>query len=180
MKKLQLPGIIIFLCILFWFFVPDALIDDPLSTVIYDRNGELIGARISTDQQWRFPPPDSLPDKYTQSVILFEDRFFYLHPGINPASLMRAAVQNIGYGRVVSGGSTLTMQVIRLSRGNRPRNLAQKCIEILLAFRLELTYTKEEILAEYAARAPFGGNVVGLEAASWRYFATNPFNLTWA
>jgi len=181
MKKILITGgAIAVLCTIFWFLLPDPLFDDPLSTVIYDRNGELMGARIAGDQQWRFPPPDSLPRKYEQALLLYEDRYFYLHPGINPGSMVRAMVQNIRQGEVVSGGSTITMQLIRMSRKDRPRTVTQKFIESLLALRLELTSTKEEILQEYAARAPFGGNVVGLEAASWRYFATDPFNLSWA
>ncbi len=164
----------------FWLIFPDPLFDDPLSTVVYDREGDLLGARIAMDGQWRFPNTDSLPVKYRQALVLYEDRYFHHHPGVNVVSLIRALSQNIKNGKVVSGGSTLTMQVMRMSRKNRERNLWQKLIETILAIRYELTATKEEILLSYASNAPFGGNVVGLEAASWRYFGTNPFNLSWA
>jgi penicillin-binding protein 1C len=166
--------------ILFWISLPEKLFDDPLSTVVYDRNGDLLGARIAADGQWRFPGIDSLPDKYAAAVIEFEDRYFYVHPGVNPASMVRALVQNIKAREVRSGGSTITMQTIRLSRKNKPRNIPQKAIETFLAVRYELSATKEEILTTYADNAPFGGNVVGLEAASWRYFGRAPYQLTWS
>ena len=166
--------------VLFWISLPKQLFNDPLSTVVYDRNGELLGARIASDGQWRFPGTDSLPVKYATAVVTFEDRFFYVHPGVNPASIARAMMQNIRAGEVRSGGSTITMQVIRMSRKNRPRTLLQKSIETVLALRYELTAKKDEILKAYADNAPFGGNVVGLEAAAWRYFGRSPYQLTWS
>ena len=129
------------------------------STVIEDRNGELMGARIASDGQWRFPPSDEVPDKFKAAIIEFEDRWFLFHPGVNPVSIVRAAFGNIKAGHVTSGGSTLTMQVIRLSRG-KERTLWQKIIEAVLATRLELRHSKKKILAIYASHAPFGGNVV--------------------
>ncbi len=148
------------------------------STVVEDRNGELLGARIASDGQWRFPPSDSVPGKFRTAIIEFEDRWFAFHPGVNPVAIARAAAGNLKAGHVTSGGSTLTMQVIRMSRG-RERNLRQKLIEAILATRLELRCSKEEILGLYASHAPFGGNVVGLEAASWRYFGRPPSELSW-
>ncbi|MBR1926982.1 MAG: penicillin-binding protein 1C [Bacteroidales bacterium] len=148
------------------------------STVIEDRDGELLGARIASDGQWRFPPTDKVPDKFKAAIIEFEDRWFQYHPGVNPVSIARAALGNIKAGKVTSGGSTITMQVIRLSRG-KERTLWQKIIESVLATRLELRYSKKKILALYASHAPFGGNVVGLEAAAWRYFGRPPEELSW-
>ncbi len=171
---------IILLCILFWISLPRSLFSDPLSTVVFDINGELLGARIAGDGQWRFPGTDSTPAKYSAALIEFEDQYFYLHPGVNPVSLCRALFQNIKARQVISGGSTITMQVIRMSRKNKPRTLTQKFIESILALRYELTASKNEILTSYANNAPFGGNVVGIEAASWRYFGTSPQNLTWS
>ncbi len=168
------------LAVTFWFMLPGTLFRDPASTVVYDRGGELIGARIAGDGQWRFPPGDTLPEKYTQALITFEDQWFYYHPGVNPFSLVRALGQNIRAGEVVSGGSTISMQVIRLAGKGKSRSLGRKLIEALLALRLELSHSKTEILGLYAANAPFGGNVVGLEAASWRYFSVPPRDLTWA
>ena len=149
------------------------------ATVVTDRNGELLGARIADDGQWRFPPCDSVPPRYATALIQFEDRHFRLHPGVDPAALVRAVLSNIRSGRVVSGGSTLTMQVIRLSRGKR-RTLGQKVIEAVQATRLEMRLNKRELLALYASHAPFGGNVVGLEAAAWRYFGRPADQLSWA
>jgi penicillin-binding protein 1C len=173
-------GLFLILSGLFWFSLPSPLFDDPYSTVLLDRNGELLGARIADDGQWRFPPVDSLPEKYKKSAIQFEDRFFYYHPGVNPLSLLRALLQNLKKGEIVSGGSTLTMQVIRLSRKGRSRTIAEKMIETVLATRLELTKSKEEIFCLYASHAPFGGNVVGIDAASWRYYGRPPEQLSWA
>ena len=149
------------------------------ATVVTDRNGELLGARIAEDQQWRFPPCDTVPDRFATALIQFEDRHFRWHPGVNPVALVRASADNLRAGHVVSGGSTLTMQVIRLSR-NRERTLWQKLVEALLATRLEFRCSKDEILALYASHAPFGGNVVGLEAAAWRYFGRPAAELSWA
>ena len=165
---------------LFWFSLPRFLFNDPYSTVLLDRNGELLGARIAVDGQWRFPPVDYLPEKYEKAAILYEDRFFYYHPGVNPLSLLRALFQNLKKGEIVSGGSTLTMQVIRLARKGRSRTISEKIIEMVLAARLEWTESKEDILRLYASHAPFGGNVVGIDAASWRYYGRPPEQLSWA
>ena len=151
----------------------------PYATVVTDRSGELLGARIADDGQWRFPPCDTVPSRYAAALVQFEDRFFRWHPGVNPASLARAVWSNLKAGHVVSGGSTITMQVIRLSRG-KERTLWQKLIEAVLATRLELRCSKRKILALYASYAPFGGNVVGLEAAAWRYFGRPASELSWA
>ena len=86
------------------------------STVVTDRNGDLLGARIAEDGQWRFPPSDSVPEKFAVAITEFEDRWFRFHPGVNPVSLVKAAARNVSAGHVVSGGSTITMQVIRISR----------------------------------------------------------------
>ena len=153
--------------------------DVSYSTVVESAEGELLGARIAADGQWRFPPCDSVPERFATALIQFEDRQFRWHPGVNPVALGRALVQNLKAGHVVSGGSTLTMQVIRLSRG-RERTLWQKMVEAVLATRLELRCSKRQILSLYASHAPFGGNVVGLEAAAWRYFGRPPEELSWA
>ena len=148
------------------------------STVVESAEGELLGARIAADGQWRFPPCDTVPSRFATSLIQFEDRHFRYHPGVNPFSLVRALRDNIRSGHVVSGGSTITMQVIRLSR-QRERTVWQKMVEAVLATRLELRCSKRKILALYASHAPFGGNVVGLEAASWRYFGRPASELSW-
>ncbi len=168
------------LIISFYFLLPEPLFRDSLSTVLYSRDGYLLGAKIADDEQWRFPHSEIIPDKFRKAIIAFEDRHFYYHPGVNPFSLFRALYQNIREGQIVSGGSTLSMQVIRLSGKNRPRTIQEKLKEVLLALRLEAGYSKEEILVLYASNAPFGGNIVGLDAASWRYFGRRPGELSWA
>ena len=152
----------------------------PLSTVIEARDGTLLGAKIADDGQWRFPPSDSVPYKFERALLAFEDNYFYHHPGFNPVALLRAAVLNIKAGKIVSGGSTLTMQVARISGGSHARTYSGKIIEILSALKLELFRSKKEILKMYVSNAPFGGNTVGLEAATWRYSGSSPFSLTWA
>ena len=172
-------GIIAALLIAYCLCLPGNLFKDTAySPVVTDRNGELLGARIASDGQWRFPPSDTVPQKFQTALIEFEDRWFAFHHGVNPVAIVRAAVGNIRAGRVTSGGSTITMQVIRMSRG-KDRTIGQKLIESILATRLEWRCDKKEILAMYASHAPFGGNVVGLEAASWRYFGRPPEELTW-
>lgn len=181
MKTWKKAGIAAAAALAVWYLVclpRDLFKGTPYSTVVLDRNGELLGARIADDGQWRFPPCDSVPYKYRTALIEFEDRYFRWHPGVNPVSVVRAAAGNIRAGHVTSGGSTITMQLIRLSRG-RERTLGQKMIEAILATRLELRCSKKKILAMYASYAPFGGNVVGLEAASWRYFGRPPYELSW-
>lgn len=165
--------------ICYYFSLPDPLFTTPYATVLKDQQGNLLSARIADDGQWRFPLTDTVSNKFRQAIIHFEDQHFYRHPGFNPFSLARALYQNVRARQVVSGGSTLTMQVIRLSR-KKPRTLVEKLYEILLATRLELALSKDEILAVYASQAPFGGNVVGLDAAAWRYFGMQPEQLSWA
>lgn len=148
------------------------------STVVLDKNGELLGARIASDGQWRFPPSEEIPEKYSIALINFEDRYFNWHPGVNPIAIIRAAVGNLRARHITSGGSTITMQAIRMAR-NKKRNIFQKIIEAVWATRLEIGSNKKEILSMYAAHAPFGGNVVGLEAASWRYFGRPGKELSW-
>jgi penicillin-binding protein 1C len=178
-KKIRY-SILIVLLLAFTFCLPRPLFNDPTSMVLEDKDGNLLGARIAKDGQWRFPQNDSVPDKYAQCLIEFEDRHFYHHLGVNPFSLGRAIVQNVKNQRVVSGGSTITMQVIRMARKNKPRSILTKIVEAIMATRLEITHSKRNILSLYASNAPFGGNVVGLEAASWRYFGKNPKLLSWA
>ena len=159
--------------------LPGKLFDVPYATVVTDRHGELLGARIAADGQWRFPPCDTVPEKFRCCITAFEDRYFDYHIGVNPLAIARAFKQNISERRIVSGGSTLTMQTIRLSRGER-RTVGEKVIEAILATRVECRYSKSEILAMYVSHAPFGGNVVGLDAAAWRYFGHSSENLSWA
>jgi len=162
------------------FSLPEVLFSTDHSRLLLDRDGHLLSAHIATDEQWRFPESATVPDKFATALIRFEDRRFRRHHGVDMLALLRAGFDNLRQGRVVSGASTLSMQVIRLARGNPPRTLSEKGLEILRAWRLEMRLDKEAILALYAAHAPFGGNVVGLEAAAWRYFGRAPGQLSWA
>ena len=176
--RLVVAGALLLLA--FWGLVPVVSFDDPLSTVVLDRDGELVGASIAADGQWRFGVAESVPEKFRAAITCFEDRRFDWHPGVDPLALGRAAVSNLRRGRVVSGGSTITQQVVRLSRKGRPRTLVEKAVEAVLALRLTLSLSKEEVLGLYAAYAPFGGNTVGLDAAAWRYFGRAARQLSWA
>ncbi|WP_246113302.1 penicillin-binding protein 1C [Segetibacter aerophilus] len=162
----------------FAFSLPKKLFDKPTSFVLEDADGNLLSASIATDGQWRFPYNQAVPDKFFKCITTFEDKRFSYHPGIDPIALTRAIYQNLKGKKVISGGSTLTMQVIRLSRGEK-RNLWQKLLEGILAVRLECFYSKKSILAIYASNAPFGSNVVGLDAAAWRYFGRSADKLSW-
>jgi penicillin-binding protein 1C len=164
----------------FWFCLPFRLFDVPYSTVLLDRDGRLLGASIAADGQWRFPADRELPAKFVQTLVIREDRRFFRHPGVDPLAVVRALVSNARRGEVVSGASTITMQVIRLSRGKRPRILGEKLVEAVLALRLSLSVTKPGVLRLFASNAPFGANVVGFEAASWRWFGRDPDTLSWA
>jgi penicillin-binding protein 1C len=166
--------------VLFWRLLPEHLFDDPESYVLEARDGTLLSARIASDGQWRFPPRGTVPLKFRRALLVFEDKRFESHSGVDGLAIARAVRLNLRAGRVVSGGSTLTMQLARLSRGRERRDLSTKVGEALLALRIEASYDKEEILSLYAGHAPFGGNVVGLEAAAWRYFGRDPHSLSWA
>lgn len=183
-KRLSVTQKVI-LCILaflvtgYIFCLPRHLFHVPYSTVVTDRNEELLGARIASDGQWRFPPRNTTPEKIKECLITFEDKHFYHHWGVNPFAIGRAFYQNVKNKRIVSGGSTLTMQTIRLAR-NESRTFREKLIEMIWATRLEFRASKEEILSMYISHAPFGGNVVGLDAAAWRYFGHSADDLSWA
>ena len=176
-KKLLL---LLVFSVFYAFCLPNQLFTKPTSTVITSSNNELLGALIADDGQWRFPHNDTVPEKFKTCLIQFEDELFYQHFGFNPLSIAKAMQQNIKAGKVVRGGSTITQQVIRLSRGNQPRTYLEKIKELILATRLEISLNKDQILALWSSNAPFGGNVVGLDAASWRYFNRKSSQLSWA
>ena len=160
--------------------LPAALFDAPHATLLLARGGEVLGARVAADEQWRLPPSGELPAPLLRALLTFEDRRFFEHEGVDWLAVGRAAWLNLTRGRVVSGASTITMQVVRMSLGARERTLGAKLQEAWLALGLERRLSKGEVLGLYAAHAPFGGNVVGLDAAAWRYFGRRPRELTWA
>jgi len=156
------------------------LFNDSFSTVIVDKDSILLGAYVAGDGQWRFPEIKVVPYKFEQAILTFEDKRFYYHNGIDPLAILRAIKLDLKNKKIVSGGSTITMQLERIAHKNKKRTFFAKIIEMFAAINLELTHSKKEILALYASHAPFGGNVVGLNAASYRYFGVYPKQLTWA
>src|SRR5260370_8440483 len=134
----------------FWFCLPKTLFTYPTSYVIDDDHGQLLGALIAKDGQWRFPYDTNVPEKFRQCIIAFEDKRFEHHPGFDILALGRAIRQNIGGKHVISGGSTITMQVIRQSTKDK-RNDWNKFTEIFKSMRLELRCSKKEILALYSS-----------------------------
>lgn len=177
-KKKSIVGFLLLL--VYYFSLPRTLFQEPYATVIESQEGELLAAKIARDGQWRLPAQDSVPDKFKKCIVYYEDEHFYYHWGFNPIAMVKAIRQNQQAGKVVRGGSTLTQQVVRLSRNHQKRTYFEKLIEIILATRLEFRHSKDKILELYAAHAPFGGNVVGLEMASWRYFGVQAHQLSWA
>ncbi|MDR0543804.1 MAG: penicillin-binding protein 1C [Odoribacteraceae bacterium] len=168
------------LLLAWWKFLPAPLFAPPYSTAITDRRGQLIGITVADDGQYRLPGRPPLSDKYIAALLCFEDKRFPYHPGVDLPALARAAWQNIKSKKITSGGSTITMQLVRLSRGNPPRTIPEKILEILLALRLEQSLSKRQIIELYATHAPFGGNIVGIQAAALRYFNRAPDALSWA
>ncbi|WP_306528552.1 transglycosylase domain-containing protein [Campylobacter sp.] len=148
------------------------------SRILYDRNGEILNMQISDDQIWRFyASADEIPPRLKQSAIYFEDRYFYYHFGVNPASILRAATYNFtqnftkksGGSVERVGASTITMQVARMMRPKQ-RSYKNKIIEIFNAFQLEWHFSKDEILGMYFNLAPYGGNIEGVKTAAYFYF----------
>ncbi len=158
--------------------LPRQLFSAPTSYVLEDANGILLNASIAKDEQWRFPYDENVPEKFITCITTFEDKRFFNHPGIDLIAIVRAAKENMNAGR--QGASTITMQVTRLALKNNKRTIWNKIQESVLALRLEFSYSKKQILALYASQAPFGSNVVGLEAAAWRYFGRAAGKLSWA
>ena len=160
--------------------LPAPLFAPDYSTLVTDRNGELLRAFLNRNQQWCFPPqPDlAIPDKLQKAILHFEDRRFYDHVGVDPFSLLRGLYQNAVSGKIVSGASTITMQVARLMQP-KERTYFNKGLEILQALKIERRYTKEQILRFYLDHAPYGGNIIGYQAACLKYFRKRPEQLTW-
>lgn len=179
-KKLFVTLSIILGCFILFLSIPVPKFNVPYSTVVNASDGRLLGARIADDGQWRFPATNTFSDKYIKCLLEFEDQYFFLHWGINPVSFINAAIDNHKAGKILRGGSTISMQVVRMWRGNRERTYFEKFLEVIYALKLELRYSKRQIVEFYAANAPFGGNVVGIDAAAWRYFNTTPDQLTWS
>lgn len=168
--------IIVLQCV--WHFQDPPVFRSSYARVLFSEEGQLLSARVADDEQWRFPEIQRCPDKFKQCILTFEDQRFYQHWGIDPLAVVRAFRQNLHSGQIVSGASTISMQLSRLMNP-KERSWWNKMKESWKALQLESVYSKEEILALYVSHAPFGGNVVGLSAASWRYFGIPPDQLSW-
>lgn len=145
-----------------------------LSTVVVARDGTPLRAFADAHGVWRYPAsPEQVSPLYLEALLGYEDRWYWHHPGVNPVAMARAAVQLVTSRRIVSGGSTLTMQVARIVdprlHGSGTRSASGKLRQILRALQLEAHLSKREILTIYLERAPFGGTIEGVEAASWAY-----------
>ncbi|MCB0218800.1 MAG: penicillin-binding protein 1C [Chrysiogenetes bacterium] len=149
--------------------LPERLLAGP-SRVVYFRDGTPAYVTLSTDDKWRIPVSvDEVDPNYLAALVEIEDGRFWWHPGVDPLAVVRALFQNVSAGGVVSGASTLTMQLVRVLEP-RPRTLSSKFIEALRALQLELRLSKREILHAYLSFIPYGRNIEGLEAASLAYF----------
>lgn len=154
----------------------DALKKDE-AKILLDKNGEIINMKLSSDGIWRFHE-QSFPNSLKQCVILFEDRYFYYHFGVNFASIFRAFFHNLRSDNRI-GASTITMQVARMLEPS-DRSYKNKIREIFRAFQLELHFSKDEILNLYLNLAPYGGNIEGAKAASFFYFGKELNELSYA
>jgi penicillin-binding protein 1C len=158
--------------------VPDH--EPALSKAIYSREGVLLSATVSSEQQWCFPMDREVPDKLKQCIVLYEDAYMDYHPGINPVSVVKAFMTNIKKGTKQRGASTLAMQVMRIKNRNAQRSWLNKIREGLSALKYSLLHTDQHIIREWCALAPFGGNTIGVKAASLRYFGREIEGLSWA
>ncbi len=150
------------------------------STIITDKNGEVINAFLTRDEKWRMKTElNEISPLLRKTIIAKEDKYFYYHPGINPLAIVRAAFKNIFRMKRTSGASTITMQVARALEP-RKRNPGSKIIEMFRAYQLEWKYSKDEILQMYLNLVPYGGNLEGVKAASLLYFSKNPDHLSLA
>lgn len=160
--------------------LPSPIFKTDYSTVITDENGKILRVYLNSKSQWILPPEKaSIPDKLKKSVLTFEDKRFYSHIGIDFLALFRAIKQDIASRKVVSGASTITMQTARTVK-QKNRTTGNKLIEMAQALKLELYYSKEEILAMYLQHIPYGNNIIGYRTASLKYFGVEPENLTWS
>lgn len=169
---------LIFLALNTIFPFPEAALHRPPARLVQDRDGNTLRAFLAPDGQWRFPVTlGEVSPIMVQTLLRSEDQWFHFHPGVNPLAILRAVKDNLLTGRVVSGGSTIAMQVARLAEP-RPRTLRSKLIEAFRALQLRWNHTPEEVLEFWLNMAPFGGNIVGVGAASRFYFDKTPDRLS--
>ncbi|HVP10282.1 MAG TPA: penicillin-binding protein 1C [Phycisphaerae bacterium] len=186
-RRRLLPGCVLSMAVFMaalsvcWILLPfplDRLDHWPVSPVVYDRNGRLLFSTVGKDDQWRRPVPlDRISLWLTKATVAVEDERFYQHPGVDPIAIVRAIGQNVRHGRIVSGASTITMQIARMM-DDRPRTWSAKTAEAFRAIQLERCRDKWGILETYLNMAPYGGNIRGVEAAAQAYFGKHAADLS--
>ncbi len=161
--------------------LPQPLFKQDFSTVVLDKDKKILRVFLNSNEQWIFPPDKNfkIPKKLEKAVLIAEDKNFYSHFGVDFIAIFRAAIQNIKAKRVVSGASTITMQVARLIKQKR-RTFINKLLETFQALKIETKYSKKQILSFYLNYAPFGGNIIGIQAASYKYYGKPIEKLTWS
>ncbi len=176
--KIVLSGIGVFVLALFLFPLPKDMLFPSSSQIVRSSSGGILRVFLSEDEMWRMHESlDRMSPHLKSAVLEYEDRYFYLHPGFNPVSIARAVLVNAKAKEFKQGGSTITMQLARMIEA-RPRTLRAKLIESFRTVQLELFYSKDEILERYLNLTPYGGNIVGVSAASYVYYGKSASNLT--
>jgi len=183
LKRILLLFLVISVSGFLLFLLFDRLFPLPLqrlqySTVVVSSDGSILSAYLSKDDKWRIKiRKEDIPQSLEKAVIFKEDKYFYDHPGVNVFALVKAFFRDLRAGRVVSGASTITMQVARMLHPER-RTFVNKFKEIFMALQLEKHFSKEQILEMYFNLLPYGGNVEGIKAASIIYLHKNPVDLS--
>ena len=161
------------------FFTPPLLNDAIFGTAYFDKNGELLRITLAPDDKYRlYTPLSEISPDIIRATILYEDKYFYYHPGINPIALFRATINYLSGAPHPAGASTITMQVARMKYDINTREIMGKLKQIAAAIYLDLFYSKDEIITAYLNIAPYGGNIESIGAASQIYFDKPPKNLT--
>lgn len=156
----------------------EKIFEDRYSVSVLDNNGNIIGVYLNKDEQWHLKSADEIPEKLKRAVMVFEDKNFYSHNGVDFSAVIRAVKDNI-FEKRRTGASTITMQAVKMAQP-KERSYFNKYLEIVHAFKLEKYYKKDEILKMYLNNAPYGGNIVGYKTASYMYFRKSPKELTWS
>ena len=170
--------LLLFIIFDFLFPLPVDKLNPPPSQLVLDRNEKLLRAFTAPDEMWRIKATlKDVSPKLKMATLTYEDKWFYYHFGLNPISILKAAIANAKARRIISGASTITMQIARMMEP-KERTLRHKCIEAFRALQLEFHYSKDEILTMYFNMAPYGGNIIGSAAASYLYFGKPQKNLS--
>ena len=156
----------------------EKIFEDRYSVSVLDNNGKIIGVYLNKDEQRHLKSADEIPEKLKRAVMVFEDKNFYSHNGVDFSAVIRAVKDNI-FEKRRTGASTITMQAVKMAQP-KERSYFNKYLEIVHAFKLEKYYKKDEILKMYLNNAPYGGNIVGYKTASYMYFRKSPKELTWS